>query len=209
MSASDCARRSASLAGAPGWSAWALSPRICMEGCTLRKVTGSRAAPSPSANRSTMAKGAAANLAKGGMAPVAAVIGKLSAFCKDRPAASRNSLGNSIVNFTFSGRTVLNSTRFTRVSPSASSLSKLGFRLSLPTCRRTPCACARVTGALKFRLTGRIARQSARAFSRSQLKLAMNGSRTVNSKRRCTELVTLPAAVAEVLATTRPLPTTN
>ncbi len=58
-------------------------------GCTWRKVTGKVA----SASRSITPKGAAANLAIGGAAPVATFSGKLAALASGRPASSFNSRG--------------------------------------------------------------------------------------------------------------------
>ena len=63
-------------------------------------------------------------------------------------------------------------------------------------------ASLRGTGALKFRLMGRMGRQADCAFSRSQLKLAENGSRTVKVKRFSTEL-------AMPLGVLTPLPYTS
>ena len=78
---------SASLTGVsvltlPPWALLAEVPS------TRRSVTGSTAKPLGSARRSTMPNGAAANLARGGMAPVATAMGKLSALRSVRPAAS-------------------------------------------------------------------------------------------------------------------------
>jgi hypothetical protein len=57
---------------------------------------GSSAGPSgPSAKRSTMPKGAAANLASGGMAPVLTASGNIDALASVRPEASTKSLGSS------------------------------------------------------------------------------------------------------------------
>ena len=52
---------------------------------------------------------------------------------------------------------------------------------ALPDFRRIASASLRGTGALKFSCIGRIGKHAARAFSRSQLKLAVKASRTVKS----------------------------
>jgi hypothetical protein len=151
----------------------------------LRKVTGSSArglsAAGPSAKRSTTPNGAAANLASGGMPPVATFSGKLSALRSVRPEASLKSLGSSSEKAAFSARGAANCTLFTRVSacwPSAPP-SRRGCRVSVGDFRRMAAASLRGTGALKASCSGRIGRQAAWAFSRSQLNSAAKGWRTL------------------------------
>jgi hypothetical protein len=189
MSASVLGCRSLTLP--PG-----VRPLIFSAGSTLRRVTGSSAGLSPlasgSAKRSTMPKGAAANLASGGITPVATFSGKLAALEAARPLASWKPAGSSTVKADFSGSTPLKLTPLTSASPSVSSRSKVGLKLSLADFRRIASASFRATGALKARRIGRIGRHAAWAFSRSQLKLTENGSRTVKAKRFSTELGTPP-----------------
>ncbi len=172
-------------------------PLIFSAGSTLRRVTGSSAGVSPlasgSAKRSTMPKGAAANLASGGITPVATFSGKLAALEAARPLASWKPAGSSTVKAVFSGNATLKVTPLTSASPSPS--SRVERRLEArrwPTSGESPSASLRDTGALKARRIGRIGRQAACAFSRSQLKLTENGSRTVKAKRFSTELGTPP-----------------
>ena len=89
----------------------------------------------------------------------------------------------------------------TRVSP-VSSLSNVGLRLSFGPLSRTASASARGTGALKASVIGRIGRQAAWAFSRSQLKLAVKGSRTVKRNRDSTEVATPPGVLMPLPYTT-------
>ena len=177
---------------------------------TLRRVTGNRATPSFSANRSTIPKGAAANFAKGGIGPVATLSGKLSAFFNVRPDASLKPLGSSTVNWVCSGMRALKLMLLMTLSPSDggfSLFSKMGLKLSLPAFSRIPSTSLRGTGALKFRLIARMGKQAAWAFSRSQLKVAAKGSRTVKSKRFSIEFGMPSTPPAAGVAT--PLPQTN
>ena len=156
---------------------------IFSDGSTLRSVTGSRAGVSAfasgSANRSTMPKGAAANLASGGITPVATLSGKFAALAGARPLASWKPVGSSTAKAAFSSNGALKLTPFTSASAPPSSLSNAGFKLAPADFRRMPSASLRGTGALKSRRIGRIGKQAAWAFSRSQLKLTSKGSRTV------------------------------
>ena len=70
ISASVFGFRSLTLPGVQAWT--------CSAGSTRRTVTGISATPPGSASRSTTPKGEAANLASGGIAPVATFSGKLS-----------------------------------------------------------------------------------------------------------------------------------
>ena len=124
------------------------------------------------------------------MAPVATFIGKLSALSSARPEASLKSLGSSSVNWPSSANSGLKVTSVTRLSPSPASGSNAGLSSPLPDFRRIASASLRGTGALKFSRMGRIGRQADWAFSRSQLKLAVNGSRTWKLKRFSTLLAT-------------------
>ncbi|MCY1170947.1 hypothetical protein D9M73_110370 [compost metagenome] len=177
MSASVLGCRSLTLPDVAG-----VSPLTCNAASTLRSVTGSRAGSpgfvSGSAKRSTIPNGDAANLASGGMAPVASFRGKLSALRSTRPEASLKSLGSSSVYCADSVNSGLKLTLVTTSAASPLSASNTGLSVSEPDFRRIASASLRGTGALKFRLMGRIGRQADWAFSRSQLKLAENGSRT-------------------------------
>ena len=64
-----------------------------------------------------MPKGAAANLASGGMPPVATLSGKLAALRGARPAASRKSAGSSTVKDVLSASGTPKRTAFTSASP--------------------------------------------------------------------------------------------
>lgn len=88
----------------------------------------------------------------------------------------------------------------TTESPSAPS-STVGANVCPPPLRRMPCASLTGTGALNDRRMGRIGRQAAWAFSRSQPKSALKGWRTVKSKRFSTLLAT-PLSVATPLPNT-------
>ena len=154
-------------------------PRSC--GSTLRSVTGSSAGPlGPSAKRSTMPKGAAANFTSGGILPVAVASGNILALLSVRPAASLNCGGSSTTYLEFgcmvAGKVTLST------SESSASLSPfcsmIGATAEAPLLRRMPSISLRGTGALKDRRMGRIGRQAALAFSRSQLKSALKGCRT-------------------------------
>ena len=146
---------------------------------TLRRVTGSSAnvlVPG-SANRSTTPKLAAANLASGGWPAVFVFKGKLSALRSVRFEASTKPLGSSSVKSLSSGNGPLKLMLLTVESPSLS-LSTTGLKVSLPDRSTMPCAILLVTGALKRRPMGKMGMHAASEFSRSQLKLALNGSRT-------------------------------
>jgi len=67
-------------------------------------VMGSRDGSLPPASRSITPKGAAANLASGGEAPVATLSGKLAALAKARPLLSLSPAGICRVNCAFSAR---------------------------------------------------------------------------------------------------------
>ena len=181
MSASVVGCRSLTLPAMLG-----LRPLTCSEASTFLSVTGSKAA-SPgllpgSAYRSTMPNGDAANLANGGIGPVATLSGKLSALRKPRPEASLKSLGSSSVYWPFSANIGLKMMLLTTLSASLPallvSLSNDALILPWGEASLTPSANLRGTGELKLRLMGLIGKHAACAFSRSQLKLAANGSRT-------------------------------
>ncbi len=165
-------------AEAPG-AAPAARPCTRRSASTLRRVTGSSAGPlSPSAKRSTTPNGEAANLASGGIGPVATASGKLSALRSGRPEASLKSLGSSSRMGVCGAKGGMNCTPLTTVSPSPSP-SRSGLRVSLSDFSRIASASLRGTGALNDRRIGRMGRQAACAFSRSQPKSALKGSRTV------------------------------
>ena len=175
----------ASLVGCRSLTLPGLNPLTGRAASTLRSVTGNRAgspgfAPG-SAKRSTMPNGDAANLASGGIAPVATLRGKLSALRGARPEASLKSFGSSSTNWDDSANGGLKATLFTRASASPPSASNAGLSVVLPDVRRIASASLRATGALKSSRMGRIGRQADWAFSRSQPKLAVKGSRTVKS----------------------------
>ena len=141
-----------------------------------------------------MPNGAAANLASGGIGPVAILSGKLLALASGRPLASFKSGGRRSVKALRSGSGWGNCRR--SMSASASVLSSMiGACSPLSPTRRANSARRRGTGALNFNSIGRIGKQPACAFSRSQLVLAVNGSRTVKPKRRSMRLGT-PLGVA-------------
>ena len=106
------------------------------------------------------------------------------------------SLGKANVNDVFSVNSGLKLMLLTTSVPSPSA-SNVGLIVSLADVRRIASASLRGTGALKFSRMGKRGRQADRAFSRSQLKVAENGSRTVKSKRFSTELAT-PLALPEL-----------
>ena len=175
----------ASLVGCRSLTLPGVNPLTCSAASTLRSVTGSRAgslglAPG-SAKRSTMPNGDAANLASGGIAPVATMSGKLSALTSGRPDASLKSFGSSSMKGADSANGGLKVTLLTTASASPLSPSNAGLRVFLPDARRIASASLRATGALKSSRIGRIGRQADWAFSRSQPKLAVKGSRTVKS----------------------------
>ena len=90
--------------------------------------------------------------------------------------------GSVSVNAVFSANSGLKVMLLTtsRASPSA---SNVGLCVPLADVRAIASASLRGTGALKLKRIGNRGRQADWAFSRSQLKLAENGSRTVKSKR--------------------------
>ena len=190
ISASDFGFRSLT------WPA-GVSALVFRAGSTRRSVTGSSAGVSAfasgSAKRSTMPKGAAENLASGGITPVATLSGKLAALSGARPLASWKPAGSSTEKAVFSGNGPLKLTPLTSASAVLSSLSNVGFRAPAVDFRRIASASLRGTGALKARRIGRIGKQGAWAFSRSQLKLRCKGSRTLKAKRLSTVLATPPA----------------
>ena len=167
-------------------------------GSTRRTVTGISATPSGSARRSTTPKGEAANLASGGIGPVATLSGKVSGEASGRPEASSNFAGNSMVKGVCSAKGGAKLTESTTESSLGLSLSNLGAMLLPPPLSTTCAASLRVTGALNLRDIGRSGRQALCAFSRSQLKDTANGSRTSKAKRRST-LLTTPEGVATPL----------
>ena len=141
-----------------------------------------------------MPKGAAANLTSGGIAAVSILSGKLAALASGRPLASFRSAGRLSVSVLRSGKGPLNWTRSSRSSPWLPS-SKCGDISVLSERSRTAPSSLRATGALKTSSIGRIGMQAAWAFSRSQLVLAVKGSRTLKAKRRSMRLAT-PLGVA-------------
>ena len=158
----------------------ASSPLTANCGSTLRSVTGSSAGPSgPSAKRSTMPNGDAANLASGGIWPVATLRGKLAALRKSRPEASLKPLGSSSVNWVAAGNGAVNWTFCTTESPSLVASLRFGLIGPAGDFRRIASACLRGTGALNSSDMGRIGRQPDCAFSRSQRNSALKGSRTL------------------------------
>ena len=144
-----------------------------------------------------MPNGAAANLASGGIGPVATFSGTLAALASGRPLASFKSGGSVSVKPVRSGRGAGNCTRSS--SASASSPSSITGACSARSERRRICSASRRgTGALNWSVIGRIGMQAAWAFSRSQPMLAVKGSRTVKAKRRST-LFSTPPGVATPL----------
>ena len=141
-----------------------------------------------------MPKGAAANLTSGGSGPVSILSGKLAALANVRPLASFSSAGRLSVSVARSGKGPSKRMRSSRSSPWLSS-SKWGDISVLPERSRTAPSSLRATGALKTSSIGRIGMQAAWAFSRSQVVLAVKGSRTLKAKRRSMRLAT-PLGVA-------------
>ena len=172
-------------------------PFTCSCASTLRSVTGIMAGPlSPSAKRSTTPKGAAANLASGGISPAATLSGNIWVFDSVRPLTSLKPDGNSIRYEAFSGKGGLKAIVLT------SSLLSSSPKKGLIEPSRMPSASLRGTGALKFSTIGRIGKQPAWAFSRSQLNSAVKGCRTLNSKR-FSSLLAIPLGVATPFPMTR------
>ncbi len=190
ISASVCGFRSLTLPGVRACT--------CRAGSTRRTVTGIIATPSGSARRSTTPKGEAANLASGGIAPVAVCSGKLPGSASVRPEASSKPEGSSMVKGVCSGKGGGSVTESTTASSLAFSSSKRGLTVCPPPLATIFAASARVTGALKRSCMGLSGRQAACAFSRSQLKLAAKGSRTSKDRRRST-LLAMPEGVATPL----------
>ena len=150
-------------------------------GSTLRSVTGSRAGPlGPSAKRSTIPKGEAANFTSGGILPVAVASGNILELVSVRPAASLNCGGSSTVYLALAVMVAGKVTDSTSESSASLSpfCSMMGATADAPLLRRIASISLRGTGALKLRRMGRIGRQAELAFSRSQLKSAEKGSRT-------------------------------
>jgi len=153
--------------------------RACRPGSTRRSVSGISAGPSgPSAKRSTMPKGAAANLASGGMGPVSIFSGKLPALASGRPLASFRSAGRLRLSAARSGKGPSKRRRSSSSSPAPSS-APCGANSVLSERSRTAPSSLRATGALNVSSIGRIGMHAAWAFSRSQRVLAVKGSRTL------------------------------
>ena len=128
-----------------------------------------------------MPKGAPANLASGGSAPVATSIGKLPALASARPVSSWNGAGSVSLKRVFSGSGAAKRTSLTAAL--RSSLSMVGMRAGpgfapCTGCSRAASATARGTGELKRSVSGRSGMHGARAFSRSQLNSARKRGRT-------------------------------
>ena len=167
-------------------------------GSMRRTVTGMIATPPGSAKRSTTPKGEAANLASGGIGPVAVFIGKLSGASIARPEASTNLDGSAMVKDVCSAKGGANVTDSTTASSSAFSSSTFGWRVLSPPFMVICMACLRNTGALKRNSIGRSGKQAACAFSRSQVNDTAKGSRTSKSKRFSIALA-MPDGVATPL----------
>ena len=151
-----------------------LTSRSCS---TLRKVTGKMAGPlSPSAKRSTTPKGDAANLASGGIKPVATLSGNKLALVSLRSLVSLKPAGKTIRIASFSPNGGAKRTRLT--SPSFSSSENVGLTLPLAFSSRISSASLRLMDALNIRVRGRIGKQPACALLRSQVNSAVNGWRT-------------------------------
>ena len=99
-------------------------------------------------------------------------------------------MGNSIAYFAPGGNGALKVTLVTIDSASPASPSKVGFTLPDDDLSTMPLAIFRATGALNCSAMSRIGRHAACAFSRSQVKSAENGSRTLKVKRFSSELST-------------------
>ncbi len=170
-------------------------------GSTRRTVTGINATPPGSAKRSITPKGEAANLASGGIRPVAVFIGKLFGAASARPDASTNFTGNSMVKGVLSAKGGEKVTDSTTASSSALLLlssSAFGLSVLSPPFIVICIASLRDTGALKRSSIGRSGRQAACAFSRSQVNDTAKGSRTSKAKRFSTVLA-MPDGVATPL----------
>ena len=191
ISASVCGLMSLTL---PGVSALTINA-----GSTRRTVTGIIATPPGSAKRSTTPKGEAANLASGGIGPVAVFIGKLPGAASARPDASTNFAGTSMVKGVLSAKGGAKLTDSTTASSSlALSSSAFGFWVLSPPFIVICIASLRDTGALKRSSIGRNGRQAACAFSRSQVNDTANGSRTSKANRFSIALA-MPDGVATPL----------
>ena len=167
-------------------------------GSTRRTVTGISATPPGSAKRSITPKGEAANLASGGIRPVAVFIGKLPGDASARPDASTNFVGNSMVKDVLSTNGGAKVTDSITASSSALSSSAFGFWVLSPPFIVICIASLRDTGALKRSSIGRSGRQAACAFSRSQVNDTANGSRTSKANRFSIALA-MPDGVATPL----------
>jgi hypothetical protein len=156
--------------------------RACTISCgsTRRTVTGIMAGVSGSARRSITPKGEAANLASGGIAPVATFSGKVSGVASGRPEASSNFEGSSMLYCVLSASggpklTLLTTSSSLCVPPSLSSLALIVLPSPLSSIWE---ASLRVTGALNCSCIGRSGRHADCAFSRSQVNDTAKGSRT-------------------------------
>ena len=130
-----------------------------------------------------MPKGAAANLASGGMPPVATASGNDAALANARSASSRSAAGRVRLKGAFSGRGAAK--LIWRTHSPRSSLSVRGaIAAPFSGTSRAAKAWARGTGALKRNTSGRSGRQGDCAFSRSQLNSASNLGRTFHAQRR-------------------------
>ncbi len=147
----------------------------CRSACTWRSVIGSIA----SGPASTMPK-LPANLASGGIGPVATSSGNAFALASARPASSRTPAGSVRRQRCCSGSGASKRTSLTQSPGSACGASAA----PCAGCSRAASAAARATGALKRTLIGRSGMQGAAARSRSQLNSASRRGRTRHSKLR-------------------------
>ena len=173
----------------------------CKSACTWRKVSGNMGSVpaflSAALLASTMPKGAAENLAKGGMPPVATASGKPLALANVRPDSSLTSDGNLMLRRAFSGSGGAKRTSV-KVAP-FSSLSSLGAMTTpCAVLNRAPMATERGTGAEKRSTRGRRGKQGALARSRSQENSAVKRGRTVQVKVLATA-ETIGGSCAEVM----------
>ena len=148
---------------------------------------------------STMPKGAAANLASGGMPPVATCSGKLAALASVRPVSSRSAAGSARLRRLFSGSGAAKRTSLSvALRSSASTLAAM----ALPCAGASVAASAnaRGTGAEKRSSTGRSGRHGALARSRSQLISALKRARTVHAKLRGVVVTSVDGAAAAMPA---------
>ena len=129
-----------------------------------------------------MPNGAPANLASGGMPPVATASGKLPALDSARPVSSTSPAGSVSCSRAFSGSGAANCTSLTAPLPSSTNFFGANGAPAAGTSRAC-CASARGTGAVKRSVIGRNGRQADCAFSRSQLNSTAKRSRTFHSKR--------------------------